>query len=596
MGLPAFGRVWVVDFEFSAPPGHRPEPHCMVAREILSGRQMRLWADDLHALGEAPFPTGGDSLLVAYYAPAEMGCFLSLGWPLPANVIDLCAEFRNLTNGLQLPTGRKLLGAMLYFGLSSMGAVEKAEMQALAIRGGPFTREERADLLDYCGGDVDATCRLWEVMAPRLTPHALLRGRYTKAVAHMEHEGVPVDGMTIRLIGENREHIRSRLIAGIDPQGEIYEAGSFVEANFNAWLARRGIAWPRLDSGRLALSDVVFDDMAASDPRVRPIKELRAALAQLREDELAVGPDGRNRCMLSAFRSLTGRNQPSTSKFIFGAPSWMRRLIRPEPGMALAYIDWSQQEFGIAAALSGDGAMMDAYTSGDPYLGFAKLADAVPQDATKRSHPDVRDTFKMVVLGVGYCMSAQGLARRLSIPLSRAEELLGLHRRCFPAFWRWSEAAADYGQLTGHIHARFGWGLHVTGRSKIRTLRNFPAQANGAEMMRLAACYATEDGISVCAPVHDAFLIEAPANDIGGAVERMQAAMRRASSDVLDGFELGTDAKLITHPEHFDPGRGGQIWGVVNGTIAELDPCHGRQGSPAAGDTPAQSIKDSLLC
>ena len=35
-------------------------------------------------------------------------------------------------------------------------------------------------------------------------------------------------------------------------------------------------------------------------------------------------------------------------------------------------------------------------------------------------------------------------------------------------------------------------------------------QANGAEMMRLAAIAATEAGIEVCAPVHDAFLIAAP--------------------------------------------------------------------------------------
>ncbi|MCC6352231.1 MAG: DNA polymerase I [Verrucomicrobiae bacterium] len=595
MQRPAFGRAWVVDFEFSAPSGHRPEPHCLVVRDIVSGRQLRLWADDLVRLREAPFPTGRDSLLVSYYAPAEINCFLSLGWPLPANVVDLYAEFRNLTNGLPVPHGNGLLGALLHYGLPTMGAIEKDEMRALAIRGGPFTPEERTALLDYCAGDVDATCRLYSVMAPRLPAHALLRGRYTMAVARMEHEGVPVDGRTIRLIGENRERIRSRLIAGIDPLGEIYDGGSFIEANFSAWLARRGIAWPRLDSGRLALSEDVFDDQADADPRVRPVKELRAALAQLRRDELAIGPDGRNRCMLSPFSSISGRNQPSTSRFIFGAPSWMRRLIRPEPGMALAYIDWAQQEFGIAAALSGDAAMMQAYSSGDPYLGFAMLAGAVPQDATKRSHPEVRDIFKMVVLGVGYCMSAQGLAQRLSIPLSRAEELLELHRRCFPVFWRWSEAAADYGQLSGHIHARFGWGLHVTGRTKIRTLRNFPAQANGAEMMRLAACYATEAGIAVCAPVHDAFLIEAPADEIGAAVARMAEAMRRASADVLGGFELGSDAKAIVYPDHFEPGRGGQIWDVVNAAIAEIDPSHGRQGTPATGDTPAQSIKDSLL-
>ena len=68
---------------------------------------------------------------------------------------------------------------------------------------------------------------------------------------------------------------------------------------------------------------------------------------------VAVGADGRNRTLLSAFASRTGRNQPSNTEFIFGPAKWLRSLIRPEPGTALAYVDFSSQEMGIAAALSG---------------------------------------------------------------------------------------------------------------------------------------------------------------------------------------------------------------------------------------------------
>jgi DNA polymerase-1 len=35
-------------------------------------------------------------------------------------------------------------------------------------------------------------------------------------------------------------------------------------------------------------------------------------------------------------------------------------------------------------------------------------------------------------------------------------------------------------------------------------------QANGAEMLRMACCLGTEQGIEICAPVHDAVLICAP--------------------------------------------------------------------------------------
>ncbi len=52
------------------------------------------------AMKSPPYALDKDSLVVAYYASAEMGCHLSLGWPMPVNLLDLFTEFRNHTNGL----------------------------------------------------------------------------------------------------------------------------------------------------------------------------------------------------------------------------------------------------------------------------------------------------------------------------------------------------------------------------------------------------------------------------------------------------------------------------------------------------------------
>ena len=65
--------------------------------ELRSGRKLRLWRDEFGSL--PPYPTGPDVLFVAYYASAEIGCHLALGWPVPERVLDLFTEFRNLTNG-----------------------------------------------------------------------------------------------------------------------------------------------------------------------------------------------------------------------------------------------------------------------------------------------------------------------------------------------------------------------------------------------------------------------------------------------------------------------------------------------------------------
>lgn len=161
-------KVWLVDFEFQSHPGELPRPICMVAHELNSGRTVRWWEDDLQQAAGPPYGTDASSLLVAFYASAEIGCHLALGWPVPINVLDLYVEFRNHTNGLSTPCGAGLLGALIYFGLPAMGAEEKESMRALAMRGGPWTADERAALLAYCESDVIAMKELLPHMVPSL--------------------------------------------------------------------------------------------------------------------------------------------------------------------------------------------------------------------------------------------------------------------------------------------------------------------------------------------------------------------------------------------------------------------------------------------
>ena len=106
LDLLPFREVWAVDFEFDAKAGENPQPVCLVAWELRAGRRVRLWRDEF---GSAPpYSTGPDSLFVAYYASAEIGCHLELGWPAPERVLDLFTEFRNLTNGLPTISGAGL--------------------------------------------------------------------------------------------------------------------------------------------------------------------------------------------------------------------------------------------------------------------------------------------------------------------------------------------------------------------------------------------------------------------------------------------------------------------------------------------------------
>jgi hypothetical protein len=203
---------------------------------------------------------------------------------------------------------------------------------------------------------------------------------------------------------------------------------------------------------------------------------------------------------------------------------------------------------------------MAAYAAGDPYLWLARVGGFAPPDATKRTHGEIRDAFKIVYLAANYGMGERSLSQLIGKPEAYARELLRLHRETFPTFWCWSDAALDYAMLHGRLWTALGWQLWIGPDARPTSLRNFPVQANGAEMLRLACCLATERGIQVCAPVHDAVLIEAPAGEIAAEVERMQLAMVEASAIVLEGFRLRTDAKIVRYPERYMDGRGKAMW------------------------------------
>jgi len=577
--LDTFNQIWLVDFEFSQPEGERPLPICLVAREFRRGQLFRLFGDEL-CLDGPPFSVGSDALFVAYYASAEIGCFFALGWPPPTRVLDLYAEFRCHTSGLPVSCGHGLLGALAYFGLDGIESAEKETMRQLAMRGGPFSAEEKVALLDYCQSDVDAMARLLPAILPFLdVPRALLRGRYMIAAARMERHGTPIDLPLFLRLKANWQAVQSALIRRMDIGG-VWEGPTFHAERFAAFLQRHDIPWPRLKSGALSLDDRTFRTMAKAFPVLWPIRELRHTLSELRLNALAVGEDGRNRCMLSAFGSKTSRNQPSNSRFIFGPSVWLRGLIKPTEGRAIAYVDWEQQEFGIAAALSRDRAMMEAYTTGDPYLTFAKQAGAVPSDATKQSHPKERERFKVCSLGVQYGMSEQSLAMVLGESESAARELLRAYRQTYRTFWQWSDAAMAHAMLRGELFTVFDWRVHVTADVNPRSLRNFPMQANAAEMLRLACCLATEGGIMVCAPIHDAVLIEAAVEEVDAVVNACQMAMREASEIVLSGFRLRTEARIFCYPERYEDERGREMWATVLDLLNDIETAHSSDTLP----------------
>lgn len=566
MSVPHFpGGIWLIDFEFRQPDGDRPEPICLVAREWRTGCEFRIWRDGLSGLSRPPFPTDASSLIVAYFVSAEMSCFLALGWSMPQNLLDLFVEFRLVCNGNPEALGAGIIHALAYYSLPSIAAGDKDRWRTVAMRGPPFTPEEKKGLIEYCASDVCALGQLLSKMADTVDfPRALLRGRYMQAVADMEWEGIPLDMSAFLTFQERWPLLRQGLIRITDQAYGVYVDDIFKVSLFEAYCARSHIQWPRLPSGALSLSDDVFRTMAKRHPELQDLYQLRVTLGQMRNQAIAVGVDGHNRCLLSPFQSKTGRNQPSTSRFIFGPAAWMRHFIKPEPGMGLAYIDYEQQEFGIMAALANDNNMRTAYLSGDPYLAFARMAGAVPAHATKQSHYHEREQFKRCALGVQYGMGAAALGDEIGKDAAYGAHLLKLHQQVFGQYWEYLDRAVCHAQLTERITAVFGWTMVVTADTGQRTLANFHAQANGAEMLRIACCLARRKGVRICAPIHDALLITAPINELDNSIRTTQSAMEEASRAVLGDFVLRSEvAQRIGPNDRFREKRGAKLWNWI---------------------------------
>jgi hypothetical protein len=530
--------------------------------------------------GQLPLPFALDdgALVIAFVFNAEGCCHLALKHGLPRHVIDLSAEFKCYTNGKGVPRkDHSLIGALSYFGLSTVGAKYKDNMRERILRGRPFSAAESTEILDYCWQDVAALRGLLLKLMPHLDlPIALHRGEAVASLALSQHHGVPIDMEVFAPLADQKSwrELRDSMVPLVDTAG-IYvrdQGGEWHWNNlrFEEWVGSQNIQWPRSESGKLDLRRSTFDSMAKAYPQVEPLRQLRYIRSKLRTIKLSVGADGRNRTVLWAFSSKTSRTQPKAREWIFSPSVWLRHLIKPEPGKAIAYGDYSSMEFLAAAALS-DGhtgpsnPMLDLYRSGDPYLLFGKRIGLIARDATRET-PGVnvlRERLKVLCLGAQYGMQARTLATRLGVPEAEAHEMLLHHRGLLSQYWKWSDDWLAAALDRGVMRTRLGWQC-VTGITELseRSIRNWPMQANSADAFRLSYIWGTRHGLTLVAPVHDAVLLESAEDRIEHDVALMRSIMARASR-VVFGHEMRTDKKIIKHPNRYVDDRGVELWETV---------------------------------
>ena len=574
-----FRALWATDFEFHQPDGHLPDPLCVVARELRSGAVVERWLGEGDH-GPCPYDTGPDSLFVAHGSNAEWLCHRMLGWPMPVYVLDTYAETRASLNGSEDGKAGLLVAAARY-GIPVISTAAKDRGRDIAMQGRTHAEQHRGELLEYCRSDVDTNADLIEAMLPEILARenglalALVRGFYMVALASVQHVGVPFDCALLARLQAHWTAIKRRLIDEIDTgRTDCYVDGQFNRNRFAALLDSLGLfaTWPRSPiMGWPTTEEEVFKDRAEGHPVLGPLFQLHYTLGRLRKLTLPTGRDGRHRAAsLQPFGTNTGRNAPRG--FAFAPAVWVRSLIRPEPGTAIIYADYSAQELHIAARMSGDPNMIEAVESGDPYLWFARLVGLVPPDATKASHGLYRDrVLKPFFLSVNYGSEAFGIAARTKLSVDHVENvLLASHRRLFAVYWRWSEDAFLTAMQDMTVITSLGWPMRVTARTKPRSLKNHRIQACGADILRTAITALVANGIRVCAPIHDAVMAECRLGEIDDCTARIKHIMQDAAGAVL-GHPIPVDCKVTRYPGHYVDRRGADMYAKVTGLLAEIE-------------------------
>ena len=585
-----FREIWCVDTEYypgkgkanGGVDGDPITPLCLVAYEMRSGRTVHRWQDELGIF--PPYRLDADALILGYMLTAEFGTHIALGWGEPARALDPYIEFRHFVNdGSALAEDRPkgfhdLSGALRYFCEDELDLAHKKDMRGRILQGPPFSNEERREILEYCEDDVRALARLVPHIIPtiRSLPHALQRAKFQWPTAQQERRGVPVDRPLLTQIRNSWTGMQAGLVVELDRPFQIYTIDKSGKPHWNknrfkAYLRRNRMSWPTYEDGSLDETDETFREMAGKYPFIEPLRELRYSLSALRLNDLHVGSDGRNRTLLGAFGSKTARSQPSNSKYMFGPAKWIRFLITPPPGLALVHRDFCQQEVRIAAVLSGDTVLLEACEFGDVYLGIADQLGFLSPSMSPDEVAAVRTLFKTVVLGIQYGLGAFSLAVRTGLSVYEAAEILARLKARFRVFESFVASVLDHAGMFLEVGTPFDWRMQCPPNINPRTVRNFPMQSTGAEILHVLCILAERRGIEIVAPVHDAVMAQCPVGLVSDVSAALDHCMRDAAAIVLRGYPLPTDEQRILPGERYHDKRGLAMWTTVTKLLAELE-------------------------
>ena len=612
---------------------HRPKPLLVDLRDREAGR-----AVIQSFLDERP-----DAVLVAHEAAADLGVLLVLGVDIRGRaVIDTRCEVRMLAlshpdfdlrklygeaarqreddHDLEvddafsdIPIPRTRYGYSLYESLwlfnipHEVDQAEKDACRDLVLHQTLYNEQEWRRIEDYCLSDVVAVRRLLPAIHTALVtayrseiivlPEMVARGDYIRDCAILLHrtKGFPMDREWVQDIYEHRTAVINGLSENCNRHFDhpIYVKQSakpdarysFSFKGFDDWVRKQPIPieWDLTECSRYRFESDYVDQQVAKYPFLKPLKETRDSIRAMSSRDLRelMTADGYIKARGNPYHTVTGRNGPKPREgFVLNLMPWQRSMIRPEPGRVFIGCDWSQQEIAIAAALSGDPLLIQAFLSGDVYLSMAKEAGAVPADGTKDDYPNERKAYKAVVLGLAYGKGRHALGLDIWMDLGgrrgkplltvdeamlKAEEICDWHRSTYWVYWDWVEQGIQRARSEGYWRVEAdGWTRFVEPETRQTSLLNYPIQSAGGLMLRRAIALLVNTDLDVVCSHHDAIYINSDPDRMAKDIDTLKSCMSQAAVSVCGhNIPIVVDTDIYTAEDGYWDERGADMHRMV---------------------------------
>ncbi len=277
-------------------------------------------------------------------------------------------------------------------------------------------------------------------------------------------------------------------------------------------------------------------------PKIERWRELtKLAQTYLEALPALIAADGRIHTTFNQVAAATGRlssNSPNLQNIPIRTA--LGRRIRAcfvaEPGNLLVSVDYSQVELRLLAQIAGEDVLKDIFRRGEDV--HTATAMRVFDVAADQIDSGMRSKAKMINYGIVYGLSAYGMADRLDIPQSEADEFINRYLDGFPAVRRFIDETIEQGTEHGYVSTLFGrrrqvpelrsrrWEMRKQGE---RFAVNMVIQGTAADIMKVAMVRAHRalagSGLNsrLVLQIHDELLFEGPAHE---AEEVMALATR----------------------------------------------------------------------